>query len=92
MKQPIEKALEIARANIKEIRTVNEWAKEMGYNNPKYFSHVFKRNYGSPPKLKLVEIRIAKFFHIIDNNANISCFEIAFKLGIGDEKDLNRYI
>lgn len=64
----------------------------MGYDSPKYFSHRFKRNYGITPKSKLVEIRVEKFHQLISSNSDISCFEIAFKLGVGDEKDLNRYI
>lgn len=46
------------------IRTVSEWAGEMGYDSPKYFSRNFKRNYGFPPKPKLVELRIEKFHEI----------------------------
>ncbi len=85
-------ALEIARENLKEIRTVTEWAEKMGYDCPKYFSRRFKKYYGVPPKRKLVELRIEKFLELIREDSGISCFEIGLKLGIGDEKDLNEYI
>lgn len=91
-KKPIEKALQVAHENLRKIRTVTEWAGEMGYDSPKYFSRNFKRNYGIPPKPKLVELRIEKFHEIIRENPQVSCFEIGLELGIGDEKDLNRYI
>lgn len=91
-KKPIEQAEQIARNNLKEIRTVTEWAEEMGYECPKYFSRNFKRHFGIPPKPKLVEFRIEKFYEIVNENPHVSCFEIGFELGIGDEKDLNRYI
>lgn len=92
MKQPMEKALQVAQENLKEIRTVTEWAREMNYDCPKYFSRRFKKYFGVPPKSKLVELRIKKFHEIIRDNPQISCFEIGFELGIGDEKQLNRYI
>ncbi len=92
MKQPMEKALQVAQKNLKEIRTVTEWAERMGYDCSKHFLRKFKRYYGIPPKPKLVELRIEKFHEIIKANPQVSCFEIGFKLGVGDEKDLNRYI
>lgn len=44
MKRPMEEAEKIARANIKKIRTVTEWAQWMGYDSPKYFARVFKKD------------------------------------------------
>ncbi|WP_390300908.1 helix-turn-helix domain-containing protein [Gracilimonas halophila] len=88
----MENALQIAQENLKEIRTVTEWAEKMGYNCPKYFSRNFKRLHGTPPKQKLIEFRIEKFHEIVKENPQKSCFEIGFELGVGDEKDLNRYI
>ncbi|MTI88313.1 MAG: AraC family transcriptional regulator [Balneolaceae bacterium] len=64
----------------------------MGYSCPKYFYRRFKKYYGVPPKSKLVELRIDKFHEIIRDNPQVSCFEIGFELGIGDENDLNKYI
>ncbi|HBQ60832.1 MAG TPA: hypothetical protein DD671_14740 [Balneolaceae bacterium] len=92
MKQPIEKALQVARENLREIRTVGEWADKMGYDSSKYFSRKFKKHFGIPPKPKLVELRIEKFQQIVEDNPHATCFEVGFELGIGDEKDLNRYI
>ena len=92
MKQPMEKALQVARENLKEIRTVTEWAERMGYDCPKYFSRRFKKHYGVSPKTKLVEFRIEKFHFLIKENPDMSCFGIGFELGIGDEADLNEYI
>jgi AraC-like DNA-binding protein len=92
MKQPMENALQIARESLKEIRTVTEWAEKMGYENPKYFSRRFKKYYGVPPKPKLVKLRIETFHELIEENPEMSCFEIGFELGVGDEKELNEYI
>lgn len=92
MKVPMEKALPIVQQNLKEIRTVTEWAEKMGYENPKYFSRRFKKYYGVPPKPKLVELRVEKFHELIKQDPEISCFEIGSELGVGDEVDLNKYI
>jgi len=88
----MKQALQVARGNLKEIRTVTEWAEKMGYECPKYFSRRFKKYYTVSPKPKLVELRIEKFHQFIKENTALSCFEIGLELGIGDEKDLNRYI
>lgn len=88
----MEQALQIAHANLKEIRTVTEWAEKMGYCSPNYFSRKFKKYYKVSPKSKLVELRIEKFYQLIKENSEMSCFEIGFELGIGDETDLNKYI
>lgn len=92
MKQPIEKALQIAEEDLKEIRTVTEWAEKMGYDSPKYFSSRFKRHYGIPAKPKLIELRLKKFHKLISENPQISCFEIGIEIGVGDEKNLNEYV
>jgi YesN/AraC family two-component response regulator len=64
----------------------------MGYNNPKYFSSRFKKYHGLPPKRKLIKLRLKKFQELIGENPEMSCFEIGLELGVGDEKDLNKYI
>ncbi|MFA5669689.1 MAG: helix-turn-helix domain-containing protein [Balneolaceae bacterium] len=92
MKQPMEQAEKIARANIKSIRTVSEWAQWMGYENPKYFARVFKKIYSVSPKTRLVQIRIEAFHLLIKGYPDISSYEIGQELGLGDEHDLNKYI
>lgn len=88
----MEQSLRVAQENLKEIRTVTEWAEEMGYKCPKYFSRRFKKHYGVSPKSKLVEIRLEKFHKLINENPKISCFEIGQELGLGGESDLNKYV
>ncbi|MBD3615528.1 MAG: AraC family transcriptional regulator [Gracilimonas sp.] len=92
MKQPMENALQIARENIKEIRTVTEWAEEMNYNSSKYFSRRFRNHYQARPKLKLIEFRLEKFCELIKEKSEISCYEIAFELGLKDDIALNKFI
>jgi len=92
MKKQIEKALQVAQKNLKEIRTVTEWAEEMGYESTKYFSRRFKKFYGVSPKPKLVVLRIEKFHEMIMQDPEISCFEIGQELGLGGESDLNKYV
>ncbi|MDZ7807125.1 MAG: helix-turn-helix domain-containing protein [Gracilimonas sp.] len=92
MKIPMDRAIDIAQENLKEIRTVTEWAAKMGYGCPKYFSRRFKRSFGKSPKSKLVKIRIETFHKIILKSPELSCYEIGQKLGLGDEDNLNEYI
>lgn len=92
MKQPMEQALQVARENLKEIRTVTEWAEKMGYNSSNYFSNRFKRQYGISPKPKLIELRVEKFVELISEHPETNCYEIALAIGLQDEKGLNKYI
>lgn len=92
MKQPMEKALQVARENLQQIRTVTEWAREMGYDSPKYFSRKFRNVFGVRPKSKFIEIRINKFYALIKEYPEVSCYEIALELGLRDEIALNRFI
>lgn len=49
---------EALKKKIRDIRTVCEWAEEMGYSSPKYFARVFRSKYGIGPKEALVRVRI----------------------------------
>lgn len=88
----MEKALEVARQNLAEILTVGEWAEKMSYSSPKYFSRKFRNHFGIRPKYKLIELRVNRFFEIIKNDPSLSCYEIAFQLGLRDEIALNKFI
>lgn len=65
MKRPIENAVKIARENLKEIRTVTEWAECMNYCSPSYFSRLFRNHFSLRPKSKLIELRKERFFELI---------------------------
>lgn len=92
MNKPIDQSLDIARENLDQIFTVTEWAKEMNYRCPKYFSRKFRNNFGTRPKTKLIQLRIEKFFELINTNKEISCYEIALELGLKDEVAVNKFI
>ena len=92
MKQPMEKALYVAEENLKQIRTVAEWGKEMGYESPKKFSRKFRNHFGKRPKSTLIELKLNCFFKLIEDFREISCYEIAVELGLKDEIALNKFI
>lgn len=92
MSLPIESAIDLAKQNMTEIFTVKEWAEEMKFNSSKYFSRKFRNAFGDRPKTKLIEIRINRFHHLINENLEISCYEIALELGLRDQVALNRFI
>lgn len=92
MSVPITKALEIAQNKIKEIHTVRDWADEMEYKSANYFSRSFRNYFGKRPKSKLIEIKLHRFFELIENQPEMSCFEIAGELGLKDEVNLNKFI
>jgi AraC-like DNA-binding protein len=89
---PIKKAVKIAEGKVGSIYTVQEWAEEMNYNSPKYFSRKVRNHFGERPKSILIRIRIAKFVQMLSNNPNISSYEIAQEIGLRDEIALNKFI
>lgn len=92
MKQPIEMALRIARENLKEIRTVTEWAEKMGYENPKYFSREFRNYFGNRPLRILNLLRSIKSIELL-KTTDKTVFEISyFKVSIGDEKRFCQFL
>lgn len=92
MKRPMEQALQVAQKNLKEIRTVTEWAEEMGYENPKTFSRKFRNYFGRRPKSKLIKIRVDEFVKLSKRNPNVGCYVIALNLGFKDEIALSKFI
>lgn len=92
MKVPIEQAVQIASENIKEIRTVREWAETMGYECPKKYSRKLRNYFGETPKLRLVEIRVEKIFLNIIFEPNMGCYEIALEVGLNDEIALSKFL
>lgn len=78
--------LQIARANLKEIRTVTEWAGKMGYDCPKKFSRNFRNHFGKQPVKILNLLKLIKAIDLL-STTNKTVYEIGFyELGIGDEK------
>lgn len=92
MSLPVESAVKIVKENMAEICTVQEWASEMKFNCPKYFSRTFRNHYMKRPKEKLIQLKMEKFFELIKEEPEISCYEIALEIGLRDEIALNRFI
>lgn len=88
----MEQALQIARANLKEIRTVTEWAERMGYNNPKRFSSEFRDHFGERPMKILNILSSIKAIELL-TTTDKTVYEIGyFELGIGDEKPFCQFM
>jgi AraC-like DNA-binding protein len=83
---------EALKKKIRDIRTVSEWAEEMGYSNPKYFARVFRSQYGMGPKEALVRIRINSWIDCILKNPDEKNYCTAREIGLNDEVALNKYI
>jgi len=92
MKEPMEKALQVAQKNLKEIRTVTEWAERMGYERPKKFSRTFRTYYGERPLKILNTMKCIKAIELL-TATDKTVYEIGWcELGIGDEKPFHQYL
>lgn len=86
MKLPMDEALQIAQQNLKEIRTVTDWAEKMGYCCSKDFSRRFRNNYQVRPLKILNSIKSMIAIELL-SETNKTVYEIGWcELGIGDEK------
>lgn len=94
MEIPINKAIEILDSNLKEICTVAEWAKQMGYDSPKYFSRKIRNYWGVRPFQLITQKKIEKFKQLIieDSVEFKKNYSIARGLGLKDEIALYKYI
>jgi AraC-like DNA-binding protein len=90
--EEIENSKEALRNKIRDIRTVCEWAEEMGYEDPKYFARVFRSKYGVGPKEALVKIRINRWIECILQDPEQKNYSSAREVGLKDEVALNKYL
>ena|SRR5690554_4251333 len=93
-KMPINRAIEVLQGNLKEICTVADWAKFMGYNSPKYFSRKIRNHWEIRPLPLITQIKIRKFkLLIIEDSIEFKKnYSIAKELGLKDEIALYKYI
>ena len=88
----MEEALQIAQQNLKEIRTVTDWAEKMGYCCSKDFSRRFRNHYQARPSKILNSIKLKKAIQLL-LKTNKTIYEIGYcELGIGDEKAFWQYM
>ena len=92
MGRPIQEAVKIAKRKVDKIYTVGEWAEEMQYSSSKHFSRTFRSHFGERPKSRLIQLRVERFYSLIKENPEISCYEIALEIGLKDEIALNKFI
>jgi transcriptional regulator GlxA family with amidase domain len=89
---PIESAIDIAKRNITDIFTVEEWATKMEYSCPKIFSRKFRNAFGERPKPRLIKLRVDKFYGLIKKYPDLSCYQIALEMGLKGEIALNKFV
>lgn len=88
----IEEAIPLLEKNISSIRTVCEWAENMGYSDPKNFARVFRGEFGTGTKEALVKVRIKSWIAYVSKNPDLKNYCTAQKIGLKDEVALNKYL
>lgn len=89
-RKPMGDAVEELKANLDTVARVYEWARLMGYKNPKLFGRHFIRRFRSRPSEMLKQIRLRSIISTLRRN-NKPCAEVAWKHSLPDEKALNNY-
>lgn len=92
MGKSIKQAEQVVRTAMGLIYTVQEWAEAMDFRSTKQFSRTFRNHFGARPKTRLIELRVEKFFDLLKETPEMSCYEIAVNLGLRDEIALSKFI
>lgn len=88
----MEQALQIARENLKEVRTVTEWAERMGYDDPKRFSREFRNHFGERPLRIQNLLKLIRAIELL-TTTDKTVYEIGVcELDIGDEKKFCKFM
>lgn len=88
----ISNSITLAENNISKIKTVHKWSKMMGFNKQRKFSNKFREEYKIRPIKALIHIRLIRILKLLRKEENSSCFEIALKTGLKDEKSLYNFL
>ncbi|MEO9887427.1 MAG: hypothetical protein ABJR05_06370 [Balneola sp.] len=88
----LEHALKVLKPEIKNIRTVSEWAVIMGFSDTKYFARLFRRHFGLTCKEALIKVRVETLFDCVKKNPNQKNYCNAKDIGLPDEVALNKYL
>lgn len=89
-KTDIYKANEILEKDLASIRTINDWADEMGYKT-KVFAHHYRKAFGLTCKKEMVRIRLQRARDLIGTRTDLKYYQIADMVGLADEYALNKY-
>lgn len=87
----VSKAIVALEANLSEVARVFEWARLMGYEDPKRFSERFLRHYGVRPQKVLELIRLESIIRDLRGAESHSSLRIARLHSMPDEKTLNNF-
>jgi len=88
----LENSLVLLEDEIKNIRTVSEWAEMSGFSDPKYFARIFRGKFGIGTKQALVKVRINCWIKCISENPEQKNYCSAQEIGLKDEVALNKYL
>ncbi|MCH8569664.1 MAG: helix-turn-helix domain-containing protein [Balneolales bacterium] len=85
------KADSVLRENIAQIGTVAEWAEVVGYADPKSFARKYRNKFDRRAKEAIIKTKLDVAISLLKNKPDLSCYEIARKIGKEDEKALNYF-
>lgn len=87
----MENALPELKSNLTEIARVFEWARLMGYEDPKKFSEKFLRHYGIRPQKIMELVRLESIIRYLQSEQDFSNLKIARLHSLPCEKTLNNF-
>ena len=87
----ISKANQVFKDNMSQIRTIAEWADQMGYKDQKYFAVKYRNYYGQKCKQAMVSIRTNMAKELLIKDGSVKHYEVAQRIGLKDEVSLYKY-
>ena len=92
MKNNIRRSVFVLEQNIRNIRSVREWAYLMGYPSPKTFSRLFRNEFGLRPKRYMDQIRLKAIMDSFLEMPEDKYYCIALNVGLEDEQALYKFV
>ncbi len=88
----IDNAIEFANQNLSQMYSVQEWAKEYGYQSPKIFSKHFRNHFKERPSKVLIQLKIERALKLLGSERCHKNYTIAQEIGLADEQALYKFI
>lgn len=77
---------------LKSIHTVSEWANKINGKSKEWFTRHYFKWCRERPKKVINKTRLLRIYDLLDKDSDLSGFELAWQVGLDDEKALYEFL
>ncbi|HKJ32538.1 MAG TPA: hypothetical protein VKA34_11960 [Balneolales bacterium] len=80
-------------AHLEEIHTLEDWANCLNYGtSAQWFARHYFKCYHERPKKVIIKTRLLRIYELLIKDHHLSGFELAWQVGLDDEKALYEFL